>query len=152
MAVSVIPALTSALYEATTDALPDTNVSLGKNVTDDPGDYLMIGLDDPDEEWASFASATRTWETVGIDADVREEGDIPCFAFSWNGDSDVAQARDAVFGIAEALGAVVRDNPNLGLIQVSWALYASDLDCQYALDDDGVKMRLPLSIHFVALI
>jgi hypothetical protein len=153
MAVSVFPALAAAGFEAALAHFDtDVQVSYGQHVTDEFGDYVTIAMDDPDAEWQTVVSSTREWETVGIDADVREEGDIPCFAYSWNGDNDVQAAVERVFSIAGDVIDIFRDTPNLGLIEVSWTLPGRDLVCESQLDDDGAKARLPFSIHYVALI
>lgn len=158
MAVSVVPALKLALFQSAREVIPSETaiVSYGVAVTNDPGDYLMIGVDDPDDAEASGTTATtREWETVGIQADVREVGDIPCTALSWNGGSDddaaIAACTD-VYAIAEALAAVVRANPNLGLQEVSWALFGAETELTEIQDASGAKARLKFTIHYQALI
>jgi len=153
MAVSVVPALKGALFDAAVTAAPDVLVSYGVAVTDDPGDYLMIGVSDPDaDDWTGLTSTTRQWESVGIVADVREEGDIPCAALSWNGAGDARTACETVYAIAETLAAVVRANPNLGLIEVSWCLFGESTELLEIQTDTGAIARLDFTIRFVALI
>lgn len=153
--VSVVPALIDALIAQAGAAVTTAKVYDGVGVTDDAGDYLMIGVEDPDsDDWTSAATTQRRFESVGGGAnnDITEEGDIPCVALSWNGNGSQKQARDAVYAIAEALAGVCRTNPTLGVDRVMWTLYGSDGDLQYLQDDNGAAARLPFSIHFQALI
>lgn len=149
---SVAPALLAATVDAAVEALPDVELSYGKAVSDGPGDYLMLLVDDPDDDWQESVTSERDWAGVGIDADVSESGDIACTALSWNGDGNMQAAVEAVYANIEALVSLIRALPNLGLIQVSWTLPGRDLNCETYQADDGAKARLKFSIHFQALI
>lgn len=152
MAVSVFPALLAAGYTQAQAALSTVRVSYGMVATEDPGDYLMLGGDDPDADWIVASIGSREFEGVGLDGEVSESGEIPCYVLSWNGDSDVRLAVETVYTIAEQVITIFRNAPNLGLIQVDWTLPGSEMTCEYQLDDDGVKARLPFSIRYQALI
>jgi hypothetical protein len=153
MAISVIPALIDALYEQATNALPDVLVKDGFGVTDDPGDVLMIGVDDPDSPSnASSASAEQAWPHTGIDLDRDETGYITCAATSWNGDGEAGQkaARDAVFAIADAVAALCRANPSLGVDGLLWTSYGTQADLQQGQDSNGAIALLTFRIDYQA--
>lgn len=116
MTTSVVPALLDALVEALTTALPDVNVYDGFGLSDDPGDFLMVGVDDPDPQ-SSGESASSNREQMAMTptaAVYRETGTVTCAGFSWNGDADPKIARDAVYAMADALDAEVRSNRTSG--------------------------------------
>lgn len=157
--VSVVPALIDALVAQATAAVgltgAEATVYDGVGNADIAGDYLMIGVDDPDgPDWARSASVTRDFETVGGGAynDIDEEGDIACVALSWNGSTDQKSVRDAVYAIAEALAGVCRTNPTLGIDRLLWALYGGRSDLLQVQNENGVLARLEFQIHFRALI
>lgn len=149
----VLPALIDALVTQATAAITAATVYDGLGVSDDPGDYLMIGVDDPDgPDWAKSASGTRDWETVGLQNDITEIGDISCAALSWNGDGDQKAARDAVYATAEALAAICRATPTMGLDRLLWVLYGGNWDLMQVQNEYGALARLEFQLHFQALI
>lgn len=151
--VSVVPALIDALVAQATSAVTGATVYDGIGVSEEEGDYLMIGVDDPEgPDWARSASVARDWETVGLQNDIDEEGDIACAALSWNGDGNAKAARDAVYAIAEALAGVCRTNPTLGIPRLLWVLYGGQSDLQQVQNQHGALARLEFQIHFRALI
>jgi hypothetical protein len=155
MAVSVIPALIDALVTAATDALPGVQVYDGFGVSDDPGDFLMVGVDDPDStDKASSGSSEQDWHGTGVEADRDEIGDITCVALSWNGDGPQGQkaARDGAFTIAEAVSTLCRANPSLGVPAVLWTSYGTSTDLQQSQDGTGAMALLVFRVHFEALI
>jgi hypothetical protein len=153
MAVSVVPALIDALFTRATEALPDTVVYDGYGVSEDTGDYLMIGVDDPDgPDWARSANVSRDWAETGLEAGVNEEGDITCAALSWNGDAEQKAARDAVYAIAEGLAAICRPDPTLGLPTLLWVLYAGQSSLMQNQNEYGAVALLEFQLHFRAFI
>ena len=116
MATSVVPALIDALVDALQSALPDVNVYDGFGISDDPGDFLMVGVDDPDPQ-SSGESASANREQMAMtptQAVYRESGSVTCAGFSWNGDADPKAARDAVYAMADALDSEARTNRTSG--------------------------------------
>ena len=154
MATSAVPALIDAMVTAFTAALPNIRVYYGPGVSDDPGDYLMVGVDNPDEPGAfvDSASATATW--VGIGNHARDQkGSINCVAWSWNGGSDNASQKAAVeaaYATIAAVDAYVRANPTLGVITTGWAIHATDEHLSMAQDSSGAQARVPFQISFQA--
>jgi hypothetical protein len=82
-------------------------------VTEDPGDYLVIGFEDPNDDQATSAEGQQEWAGLGARAR-NEEGTVTCFALSWNGDADMSAARTAVKAITDAVESHLRADPNLG--------------------------------------
>src|SRR5689334_3843760 len=98
MATSAVPALIDALVSAADAALSNVAVYDGVGNSDDPGDFLMVGVDDPDRtDDVASASATQQWAGVGNASARDEEGDVTCAALSWNGNSNQKQARDGAY-------------------------------------------------------
>lgn len=152
MSTSAIPALIDALYEAATDALTDVKVYDGYGVSDDPGDFLMIGVEDVDSaQNASSASSEQGWANANYTAR-DESGDITCAAMSWNGDGDQKAARDAVFATTAALEVLLRANPSLGLPTLLWTSYGTSTELSQNQDENGALALLIFRVHFRARI
>lgn len=119
MASSVVPSLIDALISTATAALPNVDVYDGFGVSEDPGDFLMIGVDDPDSQAAAFSSdSSQTQATAGTPRSRNQTGAITCAALSWNGNAGNAgqkTARDAVYAIQAAVENALRADPTLGV-------------------------------------
>ncbi len=155
MAVSALPAATDALVTLSTAALPSVQVLDGGGVAGDPGDYLMIGVDNPDsEDAASSANVQQVRATMGGARD--EAGEITCCAYSWNGDSgNAAQkaARDAAFATVEAVAAILRTTaPTLGLSVVLKTEFGERMDVSQAPTTKGTDCLIIFSVAYLARI
>lgn len=110
MSVSVIPAFIDAMVTALTAALPAVIVHDGFGISDDPSDFLMIGVDDPDPQ-SSGQSANSVREQIGMSpasTSYREDGHVICAAYSWNGNANLKTARDSVYTICNAVDNALR--------------------------------------------
>lgn len=155
MTTSIIPSLIDALVTQADAALTTVNVSDGLLVSDDPGDYLMIGVDDPDgPSPANTAEATQDWGPMRPSPSSRnEQGTITCAALSWNGDGDAKAARDAAFTTAGAVSTLLRNDPTLGLSPtLLWARFGSTLELSQTQDDDGASALVVFRVAFHARI
>lgn len=153
MATSVIPDLIDALVAAATTALPSVNVTDGIGVTDDPGDFLMIGVEDPDIEGAAFSADTRQdWAAVGTGAPRDESGEITCVALSWNGDGNAKAARDGAYAITAEVEDLLRADPDLGVSALLWTGFGSSSQLSQAQGDGGASALLVFRINFRARI
>lgn len=116
---SVVPALIDALVAQATAALADVSVYDGYGVGDDPGDFLMIGVDDPDSQVAAFSTeSSQAMASFGSPHARSQAGSVTCAALSWNGNrGNVAQksARDAAYAIQAAVESLLRADPTLGI-------------------------------------
>lgn len=146
------------VIDALVDQLPSVSdgvrVSDGFGVSDDPGDFIMIGVDDllsdraahaleADQEWAHVNHTTR-----------HEAGDINCIAWSRVGDSDAGSSkrvRDQLRAVLDSLADYIRTNYTLGVPEVLWVgfrLISTDQD----QDDYGAWCLANFQIHFEARI
>lgn len=86
----------------------------GPTNTKDPGDFLMIGVEDPDLPDASTSAETNEdFAHTGLDGERDVDGYITCAALSWNGDVDelaLKTARDTAYGMTDAIAAMCRGN------------------------------------------
>jgi hypothetical protein len=153
MPTSVIPALIDAIVATSITGLPDLHITDGWSVSDLPGDYLMIGVEDPDVDgYAETATSTQEWANANYTAR-NESGDINCVALSWNGDADAKAARDAVYANIAALETELRQNPPQGLDDVLWTSFGvSGSRLNQIQDGAGAVALLLFSIHFEARI
>lgn len=154
---------TSAIYEVI-DTLVDTFAALavpsgslegvlvldGLGVTEDPGDFLMIGADDPDaDDNSTAASSQQEWAHANHTA--RDEvGTVTCVALSWNGDGDQRAARASVKAITAAVEDALRANPSLGLASLLWTSYGESTDLVQAQGEAGAAAQVTFTIAFRA--
>lgn len=152
MATSTVPALIDALVSTFTSELTGLRVSDGMGVTDDPGDYLMVGVEDPDVDgFSSSAEVSQEWANANYTG--RDEtGDIKCAAMSWNGDGDITAARTAVYASLGLVETVLRQDPSLDLPDLLWTGFGGSLQLNQIQDENGAVAMVLFSIHFRARI
>lgn len=152
MATSVLPDLIDALVTAARTALPATKVYDGFGVTDDPGDFLMVGVEDADlETAATSANSEQQWaHSTGTARD--ESGELTCVALSWNGDGDAKVARDAAFAITAAVENLLRANPSLGIPELLWTGYGSTVELSQGQGKTGAEALVVFKVAFRARI
>lgn len=117
MGTSQLPGLIDALVTRATTALAAYPVLVtdGYAVTDDPSDFLMIGIEEPSIPAASFAgSSDQIWGPQG-GRKRDENGAVWCAAYSENGDGVQKTARDAAYSYMAAVETLLRADPNMGL-------------------------------------
>jgi hypothetical protein len=149
VATSAVPALIDAMV-ATFDAALSANVYDGYGNSDDPGDFLMVGIDDPDsDDWADAATTKQDWANANYTAR-SEEGDIICAALSWNGDGNQKAARDAVYATQAAVETALRANPSLGVSSVLWTSFGTDASYRQIQGQHGAASLLIFRIFFRA--
>jgi hypothetical protein len=128
MATTVAFDLCSKLFDVFTANVPaGVRVYDGPGFSEDPGNFLMIGVDDPESEDPTSAAGTQEWSGIGAKAAL-EDGVISCCAMAWTGDSgDAAQkaVRQTVRDIVGAVDVVLRADPNLGgaVPGLNWVRY-----------------------------
>lgn len=153
MATSVEPGLVDAMVALAAAALPaTTKVSDGPDVSNEPGDFLMVGVDDPDAGTTMFVSAVTSQKPgpFGLNRPRDEFGEIICAAQSWNGDGNAKTARDAVYAITAALENLCRTNPSLGVPGVLWTGYGSASQLRQGQTPAGARADLIFRISFRA--
>lgn len=154
MATSILPALLTGLVQFSSTALPNVTVHDGYGATDDPGDFLMIGVDDPNSpNFATSATSAQAVATMGARRSRDELGDVTCVALSWIGDNDQQAARDTVFGITAALENALRADVTVGGVPgLLWAEFGTRLSLAQDNNEDGAQAWVIFSIHFKARI
>lgn len=118
MATSRLPEFIDALVTQGRTALADEEVLVldGYDVTGDPSDFVMIGVENPDLAEAAFSGAgTQVAATMGTARKRDEDGSVTCAAYSWNGDCNQKAARDAVFGYMAAFETLLRADPSFSI-------------------------------------
>ena len=155
MATSVVPALIDALVTQITAALPNVRVYDGFGVSDDPGDYLMVGVEDPESNNGEAARADEEQATFGTTRPRQESGVIHMAALSWNGNGDQKAARDAAYATAAAVANTLRPNAAPDVLGVTGLLgvgYGASTALEQAQDEFGAKAALRFDIAFKAFI
>ena len=145
MAVSVVPALIDALVAA-------SGGSDGLTVTEEPGDYLMVGVDDPDTDGGAFSGQSRQQWAHANHTTRDESGEITCAAYSWNGNGDQKAARDAAFALVEQLAAVCRATPDLGIPTLAWTDFGADTNLSQFQGEWGASALVVFTIAYRARI
>lgn len=156
MATTVVPAFIDAIVAGAATALPGLTVLDGFGSTDDPGDYLMVGVSDPDLEGADTgADAQQSWATVGRQGARDEQGEVTCVALSWNGSAGNAaqkQARDAAYVTVAAVEAFCRDDPTLAIPTLLWNSALTSHNLIQNQDELGTLAMVVFRIAFQARI
>ena len=155
MATSAVPEVIDALLTLARASLTDTLVFDGLGVTDDPGNFLMIGVEDPDTEGLAFsADVKQDWANANYTS--RDEtGEITCAALAWvgeSGDEGSKVARDGAYAICASLEDAMRANPTLGLPTLLWTGFGSSTQLSQAQGVGGSSALLVFRINFRARI
>lgn len=156
MASSIIPALIDALVSQATAALPSVQVFDGYGITDDPGDFLMIGVDDPDSpNSANSANAQQRAATAGTSRSRDEEGTVTCVALSWNGNANQKAARDGAFAIVAAVENFIRTatpQPYFGVTGLYKVGFGGNVDLSQDQNAGAAMALITFSVTFTARI
>lgn len=154
MTVSVVPLLIDAMLDTYRAALEGVRVSDGTGVTDDPADYLMVGIQDPFDSTDSSANSEQDWAGVGTFAPRSEVGSVFCAALCWSGDTNMKTVRDRVYEIVDTVAALHRD-PNdvsLGVPQLLWTSFGARTNLEQNQGDEGCYALVMFSVEFNAQI
>lgn len=153
MGTSVVPELMRAMFETYTEELADYQVNVGTGLTEDPRDYVMIGVDDIDGvDWANAADAAQEFATVGQDHSRDETGTISCAALVRIGDTDMLAAIEELFKITAAIEEIHRTNYALGVEGVMWTSFGGNATTRLLETPDGSYALLVFQIGFRARI
>ena len=153
MRSSVVPDLIDAMVAqfGALPALADVTVSDGYPLTNEPGTYMFVGVDDP-ESASRAASATATQEWPHATAHSRNEaGAVTLACESWNGDADQKAARDEVFRVAAEIQTALRASTTLEVPGVLWLSF-TNLRLEQAQGAGGAGALLTFQIDFTARI
>ena len=153
MATSAVPEVIDALVTLARNTLPGTLVFDGIGMTDDPGNFLMVGVEDPDLEGAAFSAEVRQEWAYANHTTRNEEGDITCVALAWVGESGSEgqkAARDAAYAITASLEDALRVEPSLGIPTLLWTGFGTSSQLSQAQDVGGSSAMVIFRIHFRA--
>ncbi len=128
-------------------ALADVTVCDGMPLTNDPGTYLFVGIDDLDAASSDGASGVQSWP-LATHTQREDAGDVLLAAYADNGEGGMKAARDAATAVLDAVQARVRANQTLGVAGVLWLSFS---DYRYRALDVGAALLL-FRIHFTARI
>jgi hypothetical protein len=157
MTTTIVFDLLTQLVETFDAAAPvDAIVYDGQGDSDDPGNFLMVGVDDPYAEGAvDSASGTQEWAGLGQRA-AYEHGDaVWCCALARSGDSgsDAQRAaREAVRDLVAGVDATLKADPNLGgkVPGLMWVRYGRNFTLKQVSDSNGVEAIFSFSIAYEA--
>lgn len=153
MATSVVPALIDALVDRCDAAITAASVYDGYGVTDEPGNFLMIGVEDPDsQDSASSSDASQDVATMGTNRSRDERGTVSCVALSWNGNGDQKDARDKVYATTAAVESLLRATPDLGITGYALVVtgFGADQRLMQNQDDSGAEAAVFFTVRFRA--
>lgn len=154
--VSVVPQAIDALVALAREDLGDLASTYdGEGASDDPGDFLMIGVEDPDSEAMSLSAETdQDWASIGAASNAfQEEGTITCAAVAWTGDSgQTAQkiARDKAYAIIAALSKATSADATLGLGPWFVGRVIGHQNLSQMTHDQGVTALVVFQFRFAA--
>lgn len=154
MGTTVTFDLIDQLVEQYRAGLPATvHVVDGDVVTGDPGVFLMVGWDDPDNDRATSVTGQQSW--AGLGARARdEEGTVTCLVVAWDGNGDLGTARTTARGVTDAVEQLHRADPNLGgtVPGLLWTGYGTRTELRQWLSDQGAVVTCTFEIAFKARI
>jgi hypothetical protein len=153
MTATIVLDVIDALVAEYRSALSNVAVYDGTGITEEPGDFVMVGVGDPDSNQPP-TSADTSQDWAGLGAHRRdEEGTVTCCAVSWNGESEgLGQARDRVRSMLDAIGDIHRANPTLGVAPVMWTGFGARVTLTQIQADDGSSVIAYFEIQFKARI
>jgi hypothetical protein len=148
---SVVFDLTDRLVDVFKEAVTDATVYDGYGNINDPGDFVMVGVDDPDGDRAQASDATQTW--AGLGAHTRdEEGTITCVALAWTGNPELKPVRAKVKAMTGAIEQALKADPSLGgtVPGLLWTGYGQRTQMVQLQTDDGASVIVFFDIAFKA--
>lgn len=154
MTTSALPDILDALYDlARTNAPDHVMVVDGPGSTDDASQGLLwVGMDDPQSfDYTNANGATQTVTVLGTLRSRDDELTIPCVAFSYNGDKDMAAARRDAYEIFGTVETFIREDPWLGFLNAgkyrSVTAQIADHTLQQQQDADGAKALVVFNVY-----
>lgn len=124
----------------------------GFDISDDPGDVMLLGVPSiTDVNAITAGSFTQDPATLGTTRPRDETGTINGVVFAWNGDGNAATARSTAFGYLATLNAALRATPKLG---TSLAYLVAQLSAGDVLEDkqDGANCAVSFTVAYKARI
>lgn len=153
MTSAAFPTVVAAVFTTATATLPSTRVVRGRDISNDPGDVLMVGVAAPDDSpgWDDTGSYEQAMHTF---AGKRQEiGRVNCLAEARNGDGDPAAALAASFAMVAAFEASVATSPSLGVSSFDFLVAEIESGTvRETLTDEGASAALSFVVTYKARI
>lgn len=151
--------IAAVLATAETSLADDVRVIRGQDLSQDPGDVVMVGVQDYDATtrgahppiWDTPGSFEQQFQTFG--GNRSEAGTVNGVVASRNGDSDIDAACSAVFDLIADLEAAVREDPSLGVTTLGYLVCEMRAgDVRESLNSDGALAAISFTIQYKARI
>lgn len=149
---SVVPDLLDALLAAFPPLVPDFTVSDGFPLEWNTGDFLAVGVDDPQSaNPAPSARSDAEWAGAHRSMGLNESGEVTCAAWAWRGDADTKSGRDAVYGALSAIQDTLRNPAGLA-VEGLWSTWLAGTQLSQDQTPNGALVLLVFRVGFKARI
>lgn len=119
MTSAAFPTVIAAVVTTATATLPGVRITRGRDLSEDPGNVVMVGVSDPnDADWDDAGGYTQVMQSFGGKRE--ERGQVNGLVVAWDGGSDLAAAEAAAFTMIAALEASVATTPALGVSSLDY--------------------------------
>lgn len=147
MPSAAFPSVIAAVFSTAEQAITDARVVRGRDISDDPGDVVMVGIQSIDiGDWDSAGSFQQSMQTFG--GNRQELGSVNGLILARNGDSDQEAALSAAFDYLASLEAAVRADPTLGLAFEYTKAEMQAGDVTESQNDDGAAAVVAFAISY----
>lgn len=153
MASSAFPSVIAAIQTVATTALPLARVVRGRDVSNTPGDVVMIGVSNVDPvDWESAGRFQQTMQTYG--GNRQEDGTVYGLVYTCDGGGDQTVALSNAFDLLAAIETAIRANEDLGLVPTFEYLVTEFQagEVTESQDDRGANAVLSFAIDYRARI
>jgi hypothetical protein len=113
MASAAFPSVVTAIVSTAATALAPVRVVRGRDISNEPGDVVMVGTHDVEADQYDAGSFQQGKQTFG--GGRMETGTVNGLVLAWNGQADQDLACSTAFDHLALLEAAVRADPTLGL-------------------------------------
>ena len=149
---SVIPDLIDVMVSdfAALSGMEAVQVSDGLPLSNEPGTYLFVGVDDPDGMRTTSADSEQSWPHATAHSR-SEEGAITLAVESRDGEGTAKTVRDEVYRVAGLIQDRLRASKTLGVPGVLWLSFSTHR-LEQAQTMDGATALLTFRVTFTARI
>lgn len=149
--MAAFPTVIDAIVTVATSAIEVegvVRVVRGRDLSDDPGDVVMVGVRDVTPvDWDTAGTFNQSMQTFGGGRE--EVGLVYGLIFANDGDADQGAALDAACDHLAALEAAVREDPTLGLTQFDYVVAETQTgDITESQNDSGATAALSFAITY----
>jgi hypothetical protein len=148
MASTAFPSVIAAVMARAGVVLTGARVVRGRDISEDPGDVVMVGIQDiTDEDWNSAGNFQQTMQSFGGGRE--ETGTVNGLILATNGDDDQDAACSAACDYMATLAADVKADPTLGLTGFEYVVAELQSgDVNESQNRDGAAAVVSFSIAY----